>query len=863
MLFKSADLVGYIPFTHVGNHHVHIDFTTPVTAILGSNGCGKSSLLRILDVASPPIRTDFLKDGSIEMVVEHDGHIFTLSSDFKNASAPHSFKKDGIELNPSGTSDVQRDLASEHLGVTPMINELMAGNIHICSMQKALRKQLFSAMYPSDLSFLLEYHKKVCSQVRALGNQIKLLQGREGSLMASLIEESERTRLTQWCETAQAIITRIDKINLLLETEVAQLKNHEALKKPYNADKLATVEEDLNNNLQLYRRMLMDHSFGKKFGETITKESLHDQFIQAKNEVEHICDTKKMIESNLITIRDELDKFIKIKTTPTSDKKDAMTNELELLKKELEDVTKNPQYPEYPMIQKDKMPGIKDLVIELEKTIAVIHPYSGKLIGQEEITKLRSENDTIRFSLGQYMAEKSGIEGQLSQCRSRKDMLTQNSYPKDCDRVCGLRATLEASVRDIDLRIAELEARLKKIHEDVIHQSKHLEDNQKVLQEISPVLPTLKKLYDKLSENYLIDLALDGETFLDCLNEHCFEITNRITRGYEAAQLYYRGRDLTDRITAITDTLSMMEANEAAQLSAEMIDDIIVEKQTKFESTMLDLDRIDKEYERVARSMCHYAGMENILKDIERIIQNANDGFNALLIQKRIEFDEQIISEHNNVRNVLSSKLRETEHTLNDQKRILDILSTEIRPTLTDLRQQKNDWELVESGLSPTKGLPCIYLIRFMNRLIARTNAFIEQVWYCDMELAYIEEKDSLDFSMQAIFNKSTTVKDISLCSKGQQAVIDTAFMLALAVERGFVNWMPVKLDETDAALTPEHRAKLVQLLSDLIENGTIRQLMMVSHFAAQTGIPNCENVVLSGDNIVLPEEYNNSCIVE
>lgn len=863
MFFRSIDLVGFLPFTHVGNHHVHIDFKSPAISILGSNGCGKSSLLRIMDVASPPIRTDFLKDGSIEMVVEHNGHIFKLTSDFKNASAPHSFKKDGVELNPSGTSSVQQDLSFEHLGLTPIINDLMAGNLHICSMQKALRKQLFSVMYPSDLSFILEYHKKVSSQVRALGNQIKLLQGREGSLMSSLIEENERTRLTQWCETAQAIITRIDKINLLLENEVTQLKNHEALKKPYNAEKLVTVEEDLNNNLQLYRRMLIDHSFGKKFGETITKESLHDKFIQAQNEVIHISDTKEMIESNLVSIRDELDKFIKIKTTPTSDKKDAMTHELKLIKKELDDLKSNPRYPEYPMIHKDKMPSIKDLVVELEKIIAVIHPYSGKLIGQEEINKLRSENDTIRFTISQYMTEKSGLEGQLNQCRSRKDMLTQNSYPKDCDRVCGLRATLEASVRDIDLRIAELEARLTKINNDLIHQSERMEANHKVLQEISPVLPTLKALFDKLSENYLIDLALNGENFLDCLNEHCFEITNRITLGYEAAQLYYRGMDLTNKINAITDTLSMMEANEAAQLSAEMIDDIIAEKQAKFEATMLDLDRIDKEYERVARSMCHYAGMENILKDIERIIQNANDGYNALLIQKRIEFDEQIISEHNNVRNVISAKLRETEHTLNDQKRILDILSTEIRPTLADLRQQKNDWELVESGLSPTKGLPCIYLIRFMNRLIARTNMLIERIWYCDMELAYIEEKDTLDFSIGVIFNKSTSIKDISLCSKGQQAVIDTTFMLALAIERGFVNWMPIKLDESDAALTPEHRAKLVQLISDLIEDGTIHQLMMVSHFAAQTGIPNCDNVVLSSDGIVVPEEYNSHCVIE
>ena len=70
MFFRSIDLVGFLPFTHVGNHHVHIDFKSPAISILGSNGCGKSSLLRIMDVASPPIRTDFLKDGSIEMVVD-------------------------------------------------------------------------------------------------------------------------------------------------------------------------------------------------------------------------------------------------------------------------------------------------------------------------------------------------------------------------------------------------------------------------------------------------------------------------------------------------------------------------------------------------------------------------------------------------------------------------------------------------------------------------------------------------------------------------------------------------------------------------------------------------------------------------
>ncbi len=132
MFWKKISLDGYIPFSHVGNKHVEIEFDSPATCIIGANGCGKSSLLRIMDVLTPPTRPDFAKDGKIEMTVEHDGHLFVLTSDFKNATSPHSFKRDGVELNLSGTSDTQKDLVIEHLGITSLSNELMAGNIHIC-----------------------------------------------------------------------------------------------------------------------------------------------------------------------------------------------------------------------------------------------------------------------------------------------------------------------------------------------------------------------------------------------------------------------------------------------------------------------------------------------------------------------------------------------------------------------------------------------------------------------------------------------------------------------------------------------------------------------------------------------------------
>lgn len=863
MFWKKITLDGFIPFSHVGNKHVEINFVEPACAIIGSNGSGKSSLLRIMDVASPPIRTQFAKDGKIEMVVEHAGHTFTLTSDFSNSSAPHSFKKDGVELNLSGTSDTQRDLAFEHLGITAIINEIMAGNVKICSMQKAQRKQLFSVTYPSDLSFILEYHKKVCSQIRALGNQIKLLQSREGSLMASLLDENERKRMTEWRDTAQSIVTRIDKINIVLESEIAQLKNHDALKQDYDEDSIRYIDEYLPKYLHDYQSHLLDYSKGKRFGEKITVESLTSQYNALNAQRNGTMEKKKALMSRLNSIRDEINKLIRIKNTPSSDKKDALEQELVLIEKEMNDLKADPNFTTSPSIPKEQLDRAASLVTDINDLVTTLHPYAGKLIGQEEITRMRSENESIRLAISQYQSERASIELQLAQNNSRKDMLTQNSYPKDCTRVCGLRATLEATVRDIDLRISELSARLEKILEDTKYQMKLLEDNQKVMQEISPSFSIMKGLYDKLSENGLLFLALDDESFIDCLNAHCYEIPNRIVRGIESSKLYYRYKDLHDKAESIKNTLSMVATADEVKLSMQMIDDLLCSKQIDLESGIFDLEKIDRVLTGETNDLNDISSMKQTLYNIEFEIDNATKAFNAKLVQSRIDFDTQLITEHNNVRNIVSSKLREVEYTLSEQKRILDVLDTEIRPTLDSLRKQKADWELVESGLSPTSGLPCIYLIRFMNRIIHRANEFIANVWYCDMEIAYIEEKDTLDFTIGLILNKSTTVKDISDCSQGQKAVIDIAFMLALAVERGYVDWMPVKLDESDANLTDEHRSKLTDMIARMIENHTIKQLFMVSHFAAQTGIPGCDCVCLSTDNIVVPAEYNKNAIIE
>ena len=860
MLWKRVELTGFIPFTHSGIKHVEIDFEKPCTAIVAGNGVGKSSLLRELR-AWPAVRTDYLKDGKIVKFLEHKGSLYELTSDFSNSTAPHSFKKDGVELNLSGTTDTQRDLIVEHLELNQLFDDILSGNVHICDMQKAHRKQLFSSAYPSDLSFVLDYHKKVCSQIRAFGNQIKLLQGREGSLMASLIDENERVRLTEWKTNAQALITRIDQINLLLENEVSQLKSYPELKADFYNMSVEQIKSSLQNYVNRYRKHFLDWTTGQKFGETVDRQSLRNKLVEFDKEADFTRKKKDALSSELKTVRDEIEKFTRLRNTPTSDKKDELTNELRLIKEEMDKLKEDPNWQNAPAIQQQKMSSVEALVSELTQITAVLHPYSGKLIDGETIQRLNAELDNCSFSCSNYMSEKVGFSHLLTTLKSRREMLTQNSYPKDCDRVCGLRATLEASVRDIDLQIKETTARMDKLDELIKDCTDRMDAHNAVLQEVSPAIPVMKRLYEKLSENFLVDLALDGESFVNCLNEHCAEIPNRILKGLESSKIYYRYKELYDRSESITNTLAMMKTNEAANLSLEVINEIIEDRQKKLDRGITELDSLDRQLIDLNASRADVADLDDALKSMEELILNTQKQFNSELISCRIDFDKHLIREHTSIRNTLSERLREVEYTLNDQKRIIDVLDTEIRPTLESLRKQKAEWEMVEYGLSPTRGLPCIYLIRFINRLIEKTNRLIKRIWFCDMELAYLDEKDNLDFTIGLILNKSSTVRDISLCSNGQKAVIDLCFTLSLCQERNLLDYT-IKMDEADAALTEMHRLNLVQMISDMLSDGEIKQLLLVNHFALQTGISSCETVALSTDGIVIPGDYNEHAII-
>ena len=64
----------------------------------------------------------------------------------------------------------------------------------------------------------------------------------------------------------------------------------------------------------------------------------------------------------------------------------------------MEKLKSDPNWQNAPAVQQNKMSAVEILIPDLISITAVLHPYAGKLIGNDTIQKLNAENDTLAFS---------------------------------------------------------------------------------------------------------------------------------------------------------------------------------------------------------------------------------------------------------------------------------------------------------------------------------------------------------------------------------------------------------------------------------------------------------------------------------
>ena len=103
---------------------------------------------------------------------------------------------------------------------------------------------------------------------------------------------------------------------------------------------------------------------------------------------------------------------------------------------------------------------------------------------------------------------------------------------------------------------------------------------------------------------------------------------------------------------------------------------------------------------------------------------------------------------------------------------------------------------------------------------------------------------------------------DISNTSDGQKEVINLAFKL-LAYHYCHLEAIPFINDELGKNFDEYHKQASVNYLRELMVEDKFNQFFLISHHATSyTSILDAEVVVLDPNNVVLPEKYNTSIVI-
>jgi hypothetical protein len=169
--------------------------------------------------------------------------------------------------------------------------------------------------------------------------------------------------------------------------------------------------------------------------------------------------------------------------------------------------------------------------------------------------------------------------------------------------------------------------------------------------------------------------------------------------------------------------------------------------------------------------------------------------------------------------------------------------------------------ENIERALSPTCGIPHSYTLTFINSVIGYANKLIKAVFVYDLEILEFDQDLDIDFKFQVNVN-GTPLRDISECSTAQQEIIDLTLTISLIIHKKLHH--PIFLDEVGKSFDTHHKHRLLYLLNMLIDSGIATQIFIINHHAEiYDGLSNADIVVINPTNILLPQEYNTSVVIQ
>lgn len=819
MKLLFIELYLYKPFLHHKTKHVIINDLSHVTVISGENACGKSSLLRAC-TPYPAVSTEFEKGGYKKVIYQHAGIIYELTSDFRKTSGAHSFIRDGIELNESGTTEVQNNLVDDYFGYNDVVEKLVTGKYKICDMGKPDRKTLFMSTYPSSMAFILEHYKAVSTRLRAVNNNIKMLTQRKIALEQQILSAPV---LADYRKEQEDLVRAAGVIDLDIYTVNKAIK--------FGKDELEKIDPNIRSIDPSYFSTAC-WRLTRKYKDLLNRTTNLDRFRDIQSFWTEVIlkekEIKESIENNetvALNMRNEINQYKGLFTKDIA----ALTSECKR-KLEIQNKIISETYIDetIPVIDSHEFEVLSNNYEQIKETIAHLRLQKTPYWSEQEYRKQCSISDDLNAKA--YYAEKEirNLTRDLEPLRTRLANYTKRTYPADCIAPCKLREEYSSIVSNCEEQVKELEARLQV-------KTSELATIQKEMNTVIPEIKARESYCDTLwqFERFVTntswgDYVLDSVPFYDALNMNINDVYNRITLVLENAKnvkIVKEARDMKNLLE--TQLLGLSDSDQALKV----VKEAILKKDTELAGMIATINTLKEKLKSIQKDKLDATLYKDILEDLNDISDKYNVWQRAYFLNAEISHFSKFVDDITASKNKINEKLRELEQIIKEQDSYLVRLNDEVVPELNKLTEQQKELAAIEAQLSPTRGISHVYIIRYINSIFKLANQFISRVWSYPMSLEYIDENDeSFDYSFKLVINETSSIKDINIASAGQKSIINLCVMLAICIFRHYGSDYPIILDEVTVNMSLNHQNSLITFLNELFADDTLTQIFIVDH---------------------------------
>ena len=821
MKYTYIELNHYKRMPLTDSEHFSMTIEDHIQLILGTNGSGKSCLVKELS-PFPPNQSDFYKNGSKVLWIEHNNAVYTLKTVF-SPSTKHSFCiNDNTNLNEGGTLGVQKDLIKQHFNMTVELNELLHDQELFTEMSPSRRKEWFLFLCETDYTYAIKVYNKLKEKHRDASGALKIAKKRLASEIDKVLKTEDEARIHSEVTELHSLLSHlleyrkpiesdtatldieIDRINDRLQKVATQMQSLLGKDTPYSHysnEQLQTLQNKIQQKLSTFSAFMDDYT--AKYSANESKISVLQQ-----------------AEQNTI---DSLEEDLRLSNKELSDKLASTMVNLQSLATYTLGVFQN----------------LKPHLTEIFTTIAdnpdkrynseSLKEHKQKLIDhQNKKQKLIEEISSKQAKLKHLLQHKNTSLISCTKCHHKFSLV----YSEE-----GV-SQLESDIQSIQTKIDSVNIEISNAQAYIDSCLEYSALYRQYIQ-ITQTNKSLEPYWDYIKENNIITHSPKEGIHLFNKIESDIKIHVSIQQIKEKIQ---KDNQLLKSLKEVGShsLYSLLEDNKTLYAMVATITN-------KIASNRLKLDLVNKLIER-----------RKTMSLLETTINT--------LLDKHNSYTKDYIETMR--RTALNALIKQLQSELGSKEHILMLASNQksvirnIEEQIVDLETDTTALNALITKLSPTDGLIAQGLLGFINNYVLQMNEFIEKVWSYPMIIQSCDVQDNesleLDYRFPVKANENTDeTPDVSKCSKGMKEIINLAYKVTAMKSKGLLD-SPLYLDEFSSAMDGHHRAEAVSLIKAFSEQLTFSQMFIVSHDVTQyNSLPNAQVCVLSDSNIITPGKYN------